>query len=539
MNNIICKLKKKKIEKQQWPIKEEWESIKIVMKNICEEIKYDIPNLPKEIDQYNIGQIKKEVKEIHKIIYTKCQYEEDRWRNEQRKHRKNVLDRILNNKNGTQELLLDPEKIKREVITHFQNITGDKHKNIDLPERWEAQYKPKTEINKNWYDNIMKEPSFEEWKMIIKQLPNDKACGPSQINNEMIKHAVNKYFQGFRRTIKGYFKCRFCRDKNGKLVCKLCMINGCLATYISGEIGKVYVPAVLPKPYTITVMVAERTAKSVCRYFKWLSIPTKVFNVGNYRRKLHGSQQAHSFFDPKNQAGEIARKEAATEALNDMIRWFEKENGVVAIFDATNSTRDRREFVLETCKKNNIQVMFIESICQDEDLIVQNIMDVKLSSPDYKNMDPEKAAEDFKARILHYEEAYETITENDLTYLKLINVGSQVVINRIQGYLQSRVVYYLMNLHILPRSIFFSRNYINVSESMYNLLGKIGGDSDLSPRGRKYAKALPKLIQEKLGDQPLTVWTSTMKRTIQTSEYLPYPKLKWKSLDELDAGVCD
>ncbi|CAJ0900770.1 1420_t:CDS:2 [Entrophospora sp. SA101] len=192
MNNIICKLKKKKIEKQQWPIKEEWESIKIVMKNICEEIKYDIPNLPKEIDQYNIGQIKKEVKEIHKIIYTKCQYEEDRWRNEQRKHRKNVLDRILNNKNGTQELLLDPEKIKREVITHFQNITGDKHKNIDLPERWEAQYKPKTEINKNWYDNIMKEPSFEEWKMIIKQLPNDKACGPSQINNEMIKHAVNK-----------------------------------------------------------------------------------------------------------------------------------------------------------------------------------------------------------------------------------------------------------------------------------------------------------------------------------------------------------
>nr|CAG8619778.1 9611_t:CDS:2 [Entrophospora candida] len=258
-------------------------------------------------------------------------------------------------------------------------------------------------------------------------------------------------------------------------------------------------------------------SQKLCRYFKWLSIPTKVFNVGNYRRKLHGSQQAHSFFDPKNQAGEIARKEAATEALNDMIRWFEKENGVVAIFDATNSTRDRREFVLETCKKNNIQVMFIESICQDEDLIIQNIMDVKLSSPDYKNMDPEKAAEDFKARILHYEEAYETITEKDLTYLKLINVGSQVVINRIQGYLQSRV-------H---------------GESMYNLVGKIGGDSDLSPRGRKYAKALPKLIQENLGDQPLTVWTSTMKRTIQTSEYLPYPKLKWKSLDELDAGVCD
>jgi 6-phosphofructo-2-kinase/fructose-2,6-biphosphatase 2 len=39
--------------------------------------------------------------------------------------------------------------------------------------------------------------------------------------------------------------------------------------------------------------------------------------------------------------------------------------------------------------------------------------------------------------------------------------------------------------------------------------------------------------------QSLTVWTSTLKRTIQTAEYLPYPKLHWKALDEIDAGVCD
>ena len=30
-----------------------------------------------------------------------------------------------------------------------------------------------------------------------------------------------------------------------------------------------------------------------------------------------------------------------------------------------------------------------------------------------------------------------------------------------------------------------------------------------------------------------------MQRTIQTAQYLPYNKLTWKSLDELDAGVCD
>jgi 6-phosphofructo-2-kinase/fructose-2,6-biphosphatase 2 len=30
-----------------------------------------------------------------------------------------------------------------------------------------------------------------------------------------------------------------------------------------------------------------------------------------------------------------------------------------------------------------------------------------------------------------------------------------------------------------------------------------------------------------------------MKRTIETGEQLDYPKLQWKALDELDAGVCD
>lgn len=69
--------------------------------------------------------------------------------------------------------------------------------------------------------------------------------------------------------------------------------------------------------------------------------------------------------------------------------------------------------------------------------------------------------------------------------------------------------------------------------------------------------ALPKLITDCIGDAPLTVrphpftlynftdmhgskvWTSTLRRTIQTASSLPYDKLTWKSLDELDAGVCD
>lgn len=37
----------------------------------------------------------------------------------------------------------------------------------------------------------------------------------------------------------------------------------------------------------------------------------------------------------------------------------------------------------------------------------------------------------------------------------------------------------------------------------------------------------------------MQVWTSTLQRTQQTGSFLPFEKKTWKSLDELDAGVCD
>lgn len=69
--------------------------------------------------------------------------------------------------------------------------------------------------------------------------------------------------------------------------------------------------------------------------------------------------------------------------------------------------------------------------------------------------------------------------------------------------------------------------------------GKIGGDADLSSRGKEYARMLPSIIKDSVEGGKLTVWTSTLKRTIQTASKLPYQKLQWKALDELDAGVCD
>ncbi|KAK5131139.1 hypothetical protein LTR08_001287 [Meristemomyces frigidus] len=277
-------------------------------------------------------------------------------------------------------------------------------------------------------------------------------------------------------------------------------------------------------------------AQKVVRYLGWLSITAKCFNVGSYRR-TNTPQPSASFFDFSNKEGERLRRAAAEAAVADMVKWFQSPNNLIAILDATNSTKSRRRWIKDRCDAEGIETLFVESKCDDEDLIMANIMEVKTTSPDYTGQDPEEAARDFRERIRMYERVYETLDEDesDLTYCKIIDVGSQVIINRIQDYLQSRVVYYLMNLHIKPRSIWISRH----GESEYNVSGQIGGDANLSPRGAQYATMLPEMVAKSAANAPLTVWISTLKRTAQTAQHLPYEKLSWKALDELDSGVCD
>lgn len=77
----------------------------------------------------------------------------------------------------------------------------------------------------------------------------------------------------------------------------------------------------------------------------------------------------------------------------------------------------------------NCRVLFIESICTDPVVLAHNLT-MKLSSPDYKDMDERQAREDFRKRLENYERAYQTLGEEDeedgIQYCKLINVGKKV-----------------------------------------------------------------------------------------------------------------
>jgi broad specificity phosphatase PhoE/predicted kinase len=276
-------------------------------------------------------------------------------------------------------------------------------------------------------------------------------------------------------------------------------------------------------------------ARKVARYLSWLGHPTRVFNVGSYRRKLLGSHQPHEFFDFNNAAGRQALLEMATAALDDMLVWL-KSGGEVAIYDATNTTRERRRMVQAQCQQHHVPIVFIESICDDPAVIEATVRETKLKSPDYDGVDPEEAAADFRRRIAHYERVYEPLSNPDNSYIKIIDVGRQVVLNRIHGYLPARLVPLLINLHLTPRPIWLTRH----GESVFNEQGRLGGDSELSPRGEEYAQHLAAFVRTNLpGDASVTVWTSSLRRTLQTALPLTKKPTVWRSLDEIDAGVCD
>lgn len=278
-------------------------------------------------------------------------------------------------------------------------------------------------------------------------------------------------------------------------------------------------------------------SKKLTRYLNWIGVVTKVFNVGQYRRKAVPTYESFEFFRPDNEEAMKIRKACALAALRDIPVFFSQEKGQVAVFDATNTTRERREMIHQFALEHSYKIFFVESLCDDPDIIAENIKEVKLSCPDYKGRDMKETVEDFQKRIDCYKRAYVSLDEDfdrNLSFIKIFNVGRRYLVNRVLDHIQSRIVYYLMNIHVTPRSIYLCRH----GESELNLQGRIGGDSDLSPRGRKFASALRDFIQSQ-AIQDLKIWTSHMKRTIQTAQPVGVPYEPWKALNEIDAGVCE
>jgi 6-phosphofructo-2-kinase len=288
--------------------------------------------------------------------------------------------------------------------------------------------------------------------------------------------------------------------------------------------------------------------------------------------------QSATFFDPSNTRAVLFRELVALATLDQLLDYILEQGGSVGILDATNSTVERRKTLMQHIRQRagpELGVLFLESRCIDPTVLESN-MRLKLSGPDYKDQDPIEALEDFRKRVALYEKSYEPLGEfedqNNIAYVQMIDVGRKVVAHQTNGFLSSQVVYYLLNFNLSPRQIWITRH----GESIDNQLGRIGGNSELSENGHRYAKALTRFIDEQRRkwedyqeqkartshfpplpgdstppnpaygprDRPrhFCVWSSMMVRAIQTVQYFnedDYDLKQMRMLDELYAGKME
>ena len=183
--------------------------------------------------------------------------------------------------------------------------------------------------------------------------------------------------------------------------------------------------------------------------------------------KIHDA----SFFDPNNEQAANIRDEIAMATLDELLDYILDQGGSVGIFDATNSTLERRKLVMERIRERagpELGVLFLESLCVDEQLLESN-MRLKLSGtfvpvldfsfrlifgvwnvllthnlysgPDYRDQDPVIALDDFKKRVALYQSKYVPLGEyeekNNMPYVQMIDVGRKVVSHQIRGYVFS------------------------------------------------------------------------------------------------------
>ena len=313
----------------------------------------------------------------------------------------------------------------------------------------------------------------------------------------------------------------------------------------------------------------------------------------NGRRQIHNAKQpaaeptpeedllkqSAGFFDPTNKKASNLREQLAMETLDDLLDFIMDKGGAVGIFDATNSTLERRKAIMDKIRARagpDLGVLFLESLCIDETLLEAN-MRLKLSGPDYKDQDPVAALEDFRKRVTMYQQKYVSLGDyeekNDMQYIQMIDVGRKIISHKIRGFLSAQTNYYLLNFNLAPRQIWITRH----GESMDNISGKIGGDSSLTDNGRAYATALNAFIRDQRkswevrqqdrvlsthfppqpgdttppnpeyssndsGSKSFCVWTSMLQRSIQTAQFFDeedFEIKQMKMLDELNAGIME
>ena len=294
---------------------------------------------------------------------------------------------------------------------------------------------------------------------------------------------------------------------------------------------------------------------ALARYLRWLGVKTRIFHLGDYRRAIvgHGDDVPDDYFFVNASASSVLlRQKILKKCREDIYDFLNHENGQIAIYDAVNPLAAGRRSLAKEFAKHEVKCLFIESSCDDQRIIEENVRSVKISSPDYQGWSEDQAVKHYLNRVSAKIPHFETMEEIDLDWIKMINAGERLIINNKSfGYLSHRIVFYLLNLHIKSRHTYFARAGVTLEEESFK------ADASLSPAGIDYAKKLTdalvkhredelNMVKDKAGSEAqlknLIVWTSTRRRTVETSTFFAargYQVRQRSQMSQLNPGVCE
>lgn len=114
-------------------------------------------------------------------------------------YRKIQIDRLLEEKDNYKELITDPDEVLKRTKEHFQNQFRPRHFDQNLwEENWKEIYKPKKEIQEEWYEKLDHNVTEVEWLDMLKDLKKNSAPGVSGITYTLIKAASTQTQNLFR-----------------------------------------------------------------------------------------------------------------------------------------------------------------------------------------------------------------------------------------------------------------------------------------------------------------------------------------------------
>lgn len=164
-----------------------------------------------------------------------------------------------------------------------------------------------------------------------------------------------------------------------------------------------------------------------------------IYNAGNIRRAIVQEFSDSEFFNPKNVEASRKRETFAKMCMDNMLEDFKENRINVGFLDATNTTKARRQKMIDLAHNSGIElsnIFILDVSCTDEKLVGYNVTS-KAFNADYLGCDVSQSIADFKRRSEHYFQVYEPLLEEelevykDVSYLRIHNGGKLFVVKEV------------------------------------------------------------------------------------------------------------